>query len=257
MKNEEKLNDIYNKYRENKNSHVYLVETNNVDNAVFDIKNLLIKICSSIDDNNIEILIQNESLPTLTIIRPETQEIKIDAIEELIFNLQKIPVITKENYFIICDAEKLNQKSGNSMLKIIEDPDSDILGFFVCNSANNVMQTIQSRTQYIKLIYNDKNDFDENIENDSEKLYHEIFNNPSILNNKYYADNYKDINKMCNLLDCLVLKIQNFVSKQDNFDIIKKNEIIIKMIVEMESKIRRNGNINLLLDKFIIEVGRL
>ena len=101
MKNEEKLNNIYNKYRENKNSHVYLVETNDIELALNDIKNLIIKINEGSIDNDIEKLIQNDSLPTLSVIRPETAEIKTDVIEELITKLQTIPVITKENYFVI------------------------------------------------------------------------------------------------------------------------------------------------------------
>ena len=76
MKNDEKLNNIYLKYRENKNSHVYLVETNSIESALDDIKQLLIKINSENAENDIEKLIINDSLPTLSIIRPETLEIK-------------------------------------------------------------------------------------------------------------------------------------------------------------------------------------
>ena len=98
MNEEFKLKNIYDKYRENKSSHVYLVETNSIDKAIDDIKKLIIQINN---DDYIENLVNCDNLPTLQIIGPKQQEIVTDDIEKLIVMLQKIPVITKENYFII------------------------------------------------------------------------------------------------------------------------------------------------------------
>ena len=257
MKNEEKLNNIYLKCRENKNSHVYLVETNSINDALNDIKKLIIKMNQNSDDNNIEKLIDTDSLPTLTIIWPDNQEIKKENIEELIVKIQKIPVITKENYFIICNAEKLNQKSGNIMLKTIEEPETDVLGFFICNNSNSVLSTIQSRTQYISLQYDKNETYDNDIINDAVNYFKSLHNSPIIDINKKYVDKYKDINIICNFLECLVNEERKFINSQNIFDIIKKEEQIIKLIYELESNIRKNGNISLLFDKFVIEVGRL
>ena len=257
MNNDEKLKLIYNKYRENKNSHVYLVETNSINDALNDIKKLIIKINQNNDDNNIEKLIDTDSLPTLTIVWPDNQEIKKENIEELIVKIQKIPVITKENYFIICNAEKLNQKSGNIMLKTIEEPETDVLGFFICNNSNSVLSTIQSRTQYISLQYDKDETYDNDIIDDAVNYFKSLHNSPIIDINKKYVDKYKDINIICNFLECLVNEERKFINSQNIFDIIKKEEQIIKLIYELESNIRKNGNISLLFDKFVIEVGRL
>ena len=257
MKNEEKLNNIYNKYRANKNSHVYLVETNDVESALSDIKKLLIKINEDLNENDIEKLIDNDSLPTLSIIKPETAEIKTDVIEELIGKLQTIPVITNENYFIICEAERLNQKSGNSMLKIIEEPDCDVLGFFICNNVNNVMQTIQSRSQYISLIYDINQEYSDEVTNDALKFINNLNSDLNLIDNKYFSDTYKNIFEFNNFIDCVIDKIKNYINTLDNFDIIKKENEILKLVVEMKSNINKNCNTNLLLDKLIIEVGRL
>lgn len=257
MNNDEKLKLIYNKYRENKNSHVYLVETNSINDALNDIKKLIIKINQNSDDNNIEKLIDTDSLPTLTIVWPDNQEIKKENIEELIVKIQKIPVITKENYFVICNAEKLNQKSGNIMLKTIEEPETDVLGFFICNNSNSVLSTIQSRTQYISLQYDKNETYDNDIIDDAVNYFKSLHNSPIIDINKKYVDKYKDINIICNFLECLVNEERIFINTQNIFDIIKKEEQIIKLIFELESNIRKNGNISLLFDKFVIEVGRL
>ena len=257
MKNEEKLNDIYLKYRENKNSHVYLVETNSIDKALEDIKRLIIRINSDNKENDIETLVLNDSLPTLSIIKPETLEIKTDVIEDLIKKLQTIPVITKENYFIICEAEKLNQKSGNTMLKIIEEPECDILGFYICNNANNVMQTIQSRSQYVSLSYEIIADYSESVVLDAKKMFEILHGNLNIVDNKYFVEKYKSVIEFNELVDCLISESQKYINSLDNFDIIKKENEILKLITNFKVNINSNCNINLLLDKLMIEVGRL
>lgn len=258
MKNEEKLNIIYEKYRENKNSHVYLVETNSINNALNDIKELIIKINEDNKENDFEYLIKNDALPTLTVVEPETQEIKIESIDNLITKLQKVPVITKENYFIICGAEKLNQKSGNAMLKLIEEPESDILGFFICNNISKVMQTIQSRSQFVSLNYDIKIEYDVETENDAKDYFMMLHNEISIYGNKRYVDKYKSIDSMVEFLECFI-EIENkyIKSNSNNFDIINRENKIIMLVIELISNIKKNGNIGLLLDKFVIEVGRL
>ena len=257
MSNDDKLNLIYEKYRENKNSHVYLVETNCIDNAVEDIKKLIVKINGDNESNSIEKLIENNSLPTLSIIYPDNQEIKKELIEELIKKVQKIPVITKENYFIICNAEKLNQKSGNIMLKMIEEPETDIIGFFIANNVSAVLQTIQSRSQYLSLKYDVDVEYDIEIQKDAINYSKLLEKNPNIFINKTIVDKYKEIDDLCNFIECLVDVEKKSIINEINFDIIMKKEKIIKLLYNLESSVRKMANINLSLDKFVIEVGRL
>jgi len=252
-----KLNNIFDKYRENKNSHVYLVETNVIEYAIEDIKKLIIKI-NEFNNNDISNLINNDTLPSLSIITADKQEIKTETVEQLIRNLQKIPVITRENYFIVSECEKLNKKSGNQMLKIIEEPETDVIGFFVCNSIDGVMPTIQSRSQYISLKYDFSKVCDENISKDAQEYFNLLHSqNNSIIQNKYIVDNYKDINIMTEFLENLVNVEKKYIETLSDFDIINKESIIIKKIFELICNIKKNGNINLLLDKFVIEVSRL
>lgn len=251
-----KLDFLYNKYRENKNSHVYLVETNSIENAIQDIKKLIIQINKD-KDLDIEKLVESDSLPTLSIIKPQQQEIVKDDIEKLIINLQRIPVITKENYFIISEAERLNHKSGNQMLKIIEEPETDILGFFVCLNSDNVMPTIQSRTQLINLKYDIISVYDDEIINDSIKYFKEYHENAIILVNKYYVDKYKDNKSMNQFIECLINEENKYISSLDKFDIIKKENKILELLFELQKSINNNCNSNLELDKFIIEVNKL
>lgn len=256
MNEDFKLKDIYNKYRENRSSHVYLVETNYIEKAVQDIKELIINI-NMYNNNDVSSLVESDSLPTLLIVSPKLQEIVTDDIEKLIVLLQKIPVITKENYFIICEAEKLNKKSGNQMLKIIEEPETDMLGFFICNSIDRVMPTIVSRAQTLSLIYNVDEEFDDELKVDAEKYLQELHAGSSIIINKYYVDKYKDSIAFMSFVKCLISQQKKFADKQTNFDIIKKEVQILKLLYNLLSKLSSNCNSNLLLDKFVIEVSRL
>lgn len=256
MNEDFKLKDIYDKYRENKNSHVYLVETNNIEKAVQDIKKLIINI-NIYNNNDVSTLVETNSLPTLLFVTPKLQEIVTDDIEKLIVLLQKVPVITKENYFIICEAEKLNKKSGNQMLKVIEEPEADMLGFFICSSIDSVMPTIVSRAQTLPLTYNVDEEFDDELKSDAEKYLEELHIGSSLIINKYYVDKYKDSASFFSFVKCLICMQKKFADKQINSDIIKKEVQIINLLYNLLSKLNSNCNSNLLLDKFVIEVSRL
>ena len=256
MNEDFKLKSIYDKYCENKNSHVYLVETNSIEEAISDIKKLIILINKD-QNNDVESLVNNNSLPTLQVIGPKLQEIVTDDIEKLVVMLQKIPVITKENYFIVYDAEKLNKKSGNQMLKVIEEPETDIIGFFVCTNSDSVMPTITSRAQIISLTYDIEKTFSEDIINDATKYLSQIHSGDSIIVNKYYVEKYKDLDSFISFINCIITEEKKYINSNLNFDIIVKENKILKMMYEILSKVRSNCNINLLLDKFLIEVSRL
>ena len=55
----------------------------------------------------------------------------------------------------------------------------------------------------------------------------------------------------------MINELEKRIKSSKSFDIIKHESLIIKKLYELESKIKNNGNINLILDKFVIEVGRL
>ena len=256
MEEDFKLKNIYDKYRENKNSHVYLVETNSISSALEDIKKLIIYINSNVE-NDVSQLVLSGTLPTLSIISPKNQEIVTEDVEKLIVMLQKIPVITKENYFIISEAEKLNKKSGNQLLKIIEEPESDMIGFFICHSIDSVMPTISSRSQIISVVYNVAENYDEDVLKNAEEYLDKVHNKESIIINKYYIDKYKDTKDMESFINAVIYLEKKYINTLTNFDIIKKENILLSKLYELLTKIVINCNINLLLDKFIIEVSRL
>ena len=146
-------------YHENKMAHAYLIETNDIEKCLSDllivIKQIFCQDEFKEDCNKCNIcnLINQNYLPSLIIISPDGMNIKKDQIIELKKKFSTVPVYTKENIYVIKNAEKLNGASANTMLKFLEDPEPNILGFFITDNANNVISTIRSRCEIIKFIY--------------------------------------------------------------------------------------------------------
>ena len=156
------LNELVKKYRENKLAHAYLIETNNYTLVLKDLKELIKIISCQHEFNetchkcNLCNLINKNNLPSIKIIEPDGASIKKGQMEELKENFSTKPIYSKYNIYIVKNAEKLNSSSANSMLKFIEEPTEGILGFFLTNNKDVIIDTIKSRCQTILLKYESK-----------------------------------------------------------------------------------------------------
>ncbi len=211
-------------------------------------------------------------MPSLRIINPDGQFIKKNQILELKSLFSKENLYTNESIYIINNCERLNKESANTMLKFLEEPSSNVIGFFITNHLDSVIPTIVSRCQ--ELIVNFNNETHEEL-NITKERYDELFiilnnymkdieiNNKSILSNNNLSELEK--NDVIHLFQ-LMLKIyeskMNNDSKYEDFNNIdyldkynfknlyKKCRLIIKFLEE----INYNVNVDLLLDRFVIEM---
>lgn len=219
-------------------------------------------LCHLIDINN---------LPSLKIIEPEGNFIKKDQILELKNLFSKESQYTKESIYIIKNAEKMNKESANTMLKFLEEPEGNVIGFFITNHIDNVLLTIQSRCQHIEA--NFLNEIHEKL-NISKEKYDEYFtiverylNNIEldkkelILYNKIYFNDIEKID-IINIFK-IILEIYLKVLNNDNIEekliylkSINKNNIKkkVNLIIEILKQLSYNVNLDLLLDKFVIEM---
>ncbi|MDI6717625.1 MAG: hypothetical protein QMD86_01050 [Patescibacteria group bacterium] len=97
----------------------------------------------------------------------ETLSIGIDEIRELRNFLYQKPVISKKRTAIIYKADSLTAEAQSAILKIIEEPPKDSLIILICQSDENLMETIKSRIHKIffpSLEKNIKNKLEENAE---------------------------------------------------------------------------------------------
>ncbi len=182
---------------------------------------------------------------------------------------------TKESIYIIVNAENMNKESANTMLKFLEEPDGNVIGFFLTNTKDNIMPTISSRCQHIEVDFD--NEINEKYNIDLEK-YNELNNilkeylskieiekNQLILYNKIYKsdlekndqkillqmmlDIYKDLlnNK------CLNLNINSeyqYLNKLTFANLKKK----INLLIEILNEINYNVNTDLLFDRLVLEI---
>ena len=92
-------------------------------------------------------LIEQEEFPDVTIIKPQNQVIKTERIRELVGQFSQSGIENQRQVFIIEQAEKMHVNAANSLLKVIEEPQSEIYIFFLTDDEEQMLPTIRSRTQ--------------------------------------------------------------------------------------------------------------
>lgn len=280
------LENLVKYYHENKLSHAYLIETNNLDNCFND---LLIVIKQIFCQNefsekcnkcNICNLIEQNYLPSLIVVSPDGMNIKKEQILELKKQFSTVPIYTKENIYVIKNAEKLNGASANTMLKFLEEPEPNIIGFFITDNANNVISTIRSRCEVIRAIYGSNELDSKTLMKDDYKDYYDIAvkylekievekKDGIMYNRDIVLNKFNERNDIKTIFKVLLIIYEELLNKKlgletnldlevlSKFDFLSNNEIIkrIKMVIRYIEDIDSNVNIELLLDKFVIELG--
>lgn len=268
----ENIKSLVNKFNENKLSHVFLMETNDK-NALM---NDLLELCkvincpeaytSKCDKCNLCHLIETNSLPSLKIIYPDGQAIKKSQMEELKNDFIGIPYLSRYNIYIINDAEKFNASSANTMLKFIEEPEQNVLGFLISNNKENVISTVKSRCEIIKAFYdtdvsqNTNEKIKEMVEDYLYKI--EVEKNKSILYNKVILEEKLEKDEMLILFQMILTIYLDLLSDKSTTEKLKKlkklshQEMIkrIYLVNEIIERLNYNVNMNLLLDYFVLSL---
>lgn len=276
------LNELVKRYREKKLAHAYLIETNNYDKALQDLKEF-IKIINCPEEYkkkcekcNLCNLIIKDNLPSIKIIEPDGASIKKVQMEELKEAFSTKPIYSRYNTYIIMNAEKLNSSSANSMLKFIEEPTDGIIGFFITNNKDVMIETIKSRCQSLILKYENKNIIESlgiNVEDYNKYIeiipgYLKKIESKELINNKkelltIYPER-KDVANIFQIIFSIYyenfLKMNNkeynqnianiYEIKEQSANLIKKLNIIMGIIQNLSY----NVSIEQALDKFAIEM---
>lgn len=96
-------------------------------------------------------LVAANDFTDLHLVQPDGQTIKTQQIRDLLLTFSQSGFETNCQVVIIDGAEKMHVNAANSLLKSIEEPESDIYIFLLTASENMVLETIKSRTQVITL----------------------------------------------------------------------------------------------------------
>ena len=92
-------------------------------------------------------LIEQEEFPDVTLIKPVNQVIKTERIRELVGQFSQAGIESQQQVFIIEQADKMHPNAANSLLKVIEEPQSEVYIFFLTSDEEKILPTIRSRTQ--------------------------------------------------------------------------------------------------------------
>ena len=182
-------------------------------------------------DNKSYKLIQNKSNPNFNLIDvlEDKKNIDINQIRELIINLNKSSFNKKKRFVLIDNIELLNLNSTNALLKILEEPNENII-FILINNNKRVLPTLKSRCLNFKVFLS---------KDQSIKVINQLLNNDinTIINNElfdYYSTPGK-LFKLINLSEEYDLDLVNYNLKKTLKTIIKdkiykKNKSIIEII---------------------------
>lgn len=206
--------DFKNKYISSNNDLVnaYLLTTNNIEQTVDNILHLYLDINNiSMKLDELKAGVDNDVL----IVSSDTQSILREELDTLKykFNLMSSDM-NKFRFYIIKDASKLSATTANLMLKFIEEPPANTIGFLVCSNEYKIMETIRSRCliahikeelcvskiteQFIKLLDDEKELFLINMTQDLKKYLSDNSNLLEVLSQSLikYSDDYKNAKKI-------------------------------------------------------------
>ena len=233
MNNEEIINNIINSFNENKNSHAFLVETNNLDLCYQDIIKLVKRVnCKNgtIDDCNVCHTIDVGTNPDIITVKPVKKEIGVDPINNIIKVFSTQPLISKYSMYIINSADLMSVSAANTILKFLEEPEENIVGFFITDRINSILPTISSRCELINIRYGNKTALDLlNITGEEfDNLYDKAVNILKILS---YDTKYKMMSR------------SDEISKYEREDLLKIFKIIYRIyVIKFENIVNNEYN---------------
>ncbi len=238
------LNYLQNEINENKISHAFLVETNNCEQ-------LEENICNLLKNNNIISKSNILNNPNVYIIQSENNIID----KNKVLDLQKF-IFTKSvtsNYkiYFIINAELMNLSSFNKLLKILEEPNDNVIGFLLTIDQSKIIPTIKSRCKRFRELYDIAHDNKDNFEIISKLLNYLNLSFEDIINLKKEILKYSKediINIMTEFKNQLIINNKN----QDLTSLAKSYKILDNIIVLIKS----NVNLELCLDKMFIEMRK-
>lgn len=286
---------LENELKNNTTTHAYLIETNNyINSSEFVLSFAKSLLCPYKYLNNEKCVnctqcknIDKNLYTELKIINPDGMWIKKEQTDLLQKDFSTKSIQSDKRVYIINEAEKLNVSSANSLLKFIEEPSDGIVAILVTSNVYNVISTIRSRCQIIRLKKNKEkekehliNKLNYTLEQYNEKknlILNFILNvekkkNDAIIDinstwNDYNSTRDDYINSFDMIIDYYIDVINNKIGRSlvyydendinDIFDKYTINQIIkkINIVKNRKNDIISNGNLNLIMDRLIIELS--
>lgn len=213
----------------------------------------------------------------VVILNPENDKIVKEQILELQDKLKSYSQTHKNRVYIINDAHKMNDYAANSLLKFLEEPESNIYAFLITTNINKILPTIKSRCQVLSIqnmkVFDIKSYSNEVIlktiqlirlmEEKKSSSFGYLYD---IISKKEEKDNvinmlkimkyfYSDVFNL--ILSRDIIYFEEYLSDLKYVgDLNSKKDIIRKMLIlsKSENKLEYNLNINLFMIRLISEM---
>ena len=237
-------------------------------------------------------VIESGNYPEIKIINTDGIWIKKEQLNELQEEFKNKAIIGNKKIYIINKADRLNVQAANSILKFLEEPEEGIIAMLITDNIYQILETIRSRCQIIKL-KEEKHDFKDidtinkiakilNIElNETKELqiqkvinfinqYEKLHFNTILYMQKLWHDHINTKDDQIMSFDIMIMyykdilnrmlghKIEIFTDYIDDINnITSKNTVTniskkIIILTDFKEQIKYNANTNLLMDKLII-----
>jgi len=90
--------------------------------------------------------------PDVQVLEPDGQFYRKNQLDELIAGASQRPMRAEKRFFILKDAQRLNENSANSFLKTLEEPLPTNVFILLTANLAQILPTIQSRCQILKFL---------------------------------------------------------------------------------------------------------
>ena len=270
-KNKEIINNISNF------SHAYLIKTNSLNDAYPLVCDLAKKIICETNDEllysnkEIESLIDDNNFDDFYVVNPDTLIIKVEELNKLLDYFETKSVRNNgRRVYVIYGIERLKNDISNKLLKFIEEPENDIYGIIMTENVDLVLPTIISRCQMLTFTFDINYQIDD-INNMKDFL--KCFINKKLDTIAYYDEYFNiyegDRSKYINCFSIIEMILSTYLNKiynvsiDDNYYLEELSTFDVNKIVKMleitsdlKKLINNNINLNLLIDRYIIEMER-
>lgn len=258
-------------------SHAYLIKTNNLKETYPIVCDLAKKIICETNDEllytnkEIESLIEENNFDDFYVVNPDTLVIKVEELNKLLDYFETKSVRNNgRRVYVIYGIERLKNDISNKLLKFIEEPENDIYGLIMTENIDLVLPTIISRCQLLTFSFDVS--YDKEIIGNMKEFLKCFINNK--INTIAYYDNYfgiyeGDRGKYIECFSIIELLLSTYLNKYYDLEIddefylrelstIDVNKIIkmLEITTNLKKLINNNINLNLLLDRYIIEMER-
>lgn len=258
-------------------SHAYILNTNNLQTtlkyAKIFAKNIILEqINDEIEKEDISYKIEHDIFDDLYIVNPDTLGINNDEIEKLLKYMETKSIRNNgRRVYIINGIERITRDISNKILKFLEEPEEGIYALLITGGIDKVLPTIISRAQVINLSFDEEEEKDDDIKR-AQDFLNTIFTKKEkaiAYTNEILRDiitNREEIYRLFEIIENILSNAINknvINQKQEKYENENLNKIDIKKLINildvtnrLKQLIKKNININLLLDRYIIEVGK-